>query len=93
MKHLRLKKAFVAFFLASTIFIFPSISGFAKPQNSVNVIHHSDSAKVSKDNTATIHIEPKGKSQTKKASNSMAYNIIYYLILKFIELNPLTHTR
>ena len=91
MNPLKTKKALIAIIFAGTIVFSNSLSLYALGINSRKEItlDKSDSTKIKASNIQTQNPDENGKEVLKsKSTSNLTYNFIYYLISKFIKINP-----
>ena len=91
MNTLKSKKTFITILFASTILFSNSLPLYALEINSKNeiTVEKSDSTKIKASNSQTQNLtDNKKEVQKSKSSSNLTYNIIYYLILMFINTNP-----
>ncbi len=96
MNNQKFKNAFVVILFVCTITFYSSTSLQALDlfsKNEIEVIK-SDSTKSKSVNSQTINSdEKKKKAQHVKPTSNLTYNIIYYLISKFIKTNPINRPK
>lgn len=94
MNILKSKKAFITIVFTCTIIFYNSFSLYGLDLNSKNeiVIVKSDSTKTLDSQTQNSK-EKKKEAKNAKPTTNLTYNIIYYLISKFIKTNPVFRPR
>lgn len=90
------KSAFIAYLIAGTIIFNHALPVFAAgtSQKLEIVQQKPDITKVSSDNSKTQNSQVDSEEvKNTKTTTNLAYNFIYYLISKFIQVNPLYRSR
>ena len=96
MNILKSKKAFITILFASTIIFSNSLPLYALEINSKNeiAVEKSDSTKIKASISQTQNQADEVREiQKSKTTSNFTYNIIFYLISKFIKTNPLNRHR
>ncbi len=90
------KKVLLAFLIAGTILFNQTLPAFAAGtiQKTEIAQQKSDSTKVSSDKSKPQNAQVATKEvKNTKSTTNLAYNFIYYLISKFIQVNPLFRSK